>query len=79
MRRLRRLAAGTWRVLRATGRALAAVPHPGINDLIEITGVVLVAVALAHVHIALALGVPGVYMVVVADVRAGMPGAPRRR
>ncbi len=51
------------------GRRVAGIPHPGLNDLFELAGVALVGVALSYVHIGLALGAVGAYLVLVANLR----------
>lgn len=54
--------------LRALGRRLQrTVPRPGLNDIVELAGVVLVAWALTWVHEALAPGALGLYAIVTAN------------
>ena len=58
------------RVLRVLVRWLRAVPLPALNDVYEWAGVLLVAVALSYVHVALAVGVVGLYLIVMANILA---------
>lgn len=58
------------RVLHVLVRWLRAVPLPALNDLYEWAGVLLVAVALSYVHVALAVGVVGLYLIVIANILA---------
>ena len=58
-----------WQRIRAV---LARIPHPGLNDLLEIAGVALVGYGLSYVHIGVALGAVGLYLVLVANLRSGV-------
>ena len=58
------------RFITALFRWLQAVPLPALNDVYELAGVLLVAAALSYVHVALAVGVVGLYLIVIANIRA---------
>ena len=57
------------RGLRVLVRWLRAVPLPALNDVYEWAGVLLVAAALSYVHVGLAVGVVGLYLIVMANIR----------
>ncbi len=67
MKRVKALIAFTMRAAAAAALAAARAVRRSTLDLFEIAGVLLIAAALWHVHIALALGVPGVYLLLVAN------------
>ena len=67
MKSLERIVRLTVRAATAGARSAARALRRDTLNLIEIAGVLLVAAALWHVHVALALGVPGLYLLLVAN------------